>query len=338
MLSNTELKEIKKVLIIQYKPFGDILLNTAYLPKLRAKFPQAQIDFLIQKPYLTILEDNPFLDNLLIMEKKKKEIPKILERIRIIKKVRQEKYDVIIDQLRGPGSAQIAFFSGAKYRVGWKLKRFNWIYNITEERKNLRYYALLKFDLLREFGITETKDDTFYHVKTESHDKINKWLNEEKLNCKEFVVVSPCSPVVYKQWSLDLYAETLDRIVNELNLTVVLLWGPNEYDSVEYIARNMLYPVKIAPKTSFNEAAALLEKALMFFGNDGGINHLSVAVKTPSLALFGPHTNPVKWQANHKKIHKFLKNNKCNDKQDRSLGITCDQVISSLKELRREIS
>ena len=33
-LTETQLAEIKKILIIQQKPFGDILLNTGYLPKL----------------------------------------------------------------------------------------------------------------------------------------------------------------------------------------------------------------------------------------------------------------------------------------------------------------
>ena len=58
-LEDFQLKEIHKILIIQQKPFGDILLNTGYLPELRRHFPQAQIDFLIQRPYLTVLEDNP---------------------------------------------------------------------------------------------------------------------------------------------------------------------------------------------------------------------------------------------------------------------------------------
>ncbi len=65
-----ELTQIKRILIIQYKPFGDVLLNTAYFPALRKKFPDATIDFLVQGPYKTILDDNPNLDNIIVMEKK----------------------------------------------------------------------------------------------------------------------------------------------------------------------------------------------------------------------------------------------------------------------------
>lgn len=333
MLTNEEIKSIKKILIIQYKPFGDILLNTAYLPSLRERFPHAQIDFLIQKPYVTIMEDNPNIDNLVIMQKFKKEIPKIRERIKIIKVIRKEKYDMVIDQLRGTGSAQITAFSGAKYRVGWKLKRHNWLYNISEPRSNLRYYGLLKFDVLKQLGITEANQDTFYHIKPESQTKIDAWLSEMELINKKFIVVSPCSPVIFKQWSLDLYAETLDRVIKDLNLQVVLLWGPGELDRVNYIIKQMKEIPILALKTNFNEAGALLHRSQLFFGNDGGINHVAIAVKTASVAIFGPHSNPRKWQANHKKIHTYLRNWECKDRKDRSLGITVEQAVAEIKKV-----
>ncbi|MBU1874166.1 hypothetical protein KJ688_10650, partial [bacterium] len=107
-ISKNDLASIRKILIIQYKPFGDVLLNTGYLPTLRNQFPNAQIDYLVQKPYKTVLEDNPNINKLLLMEKKKKKtFSYFAERLRIIHLVRKERYDVIVDQLRGPGSAQI---------------------------------------------------------------------------------------------------------------------------------------------------------------------------------------------------------------------------------------
>ena len=51
VLTEKEKSAIKRILIIQQKPFGDILLNTGYLPELRKHFQHAQIDYLIQNPY-----------------------------------------------------------------------------------------------------------------------------------------------------------------------------------------------------------------------------------------------------------------------------------------------
>ncbi len=163
-LTETQLNKIKKILIVQHKPFGDILLNTGYLPELRRKFPNAQIDYLIQRPYITVLEDNPHLDNLIIMEKKEG-YKNYLEQFKTILKVRRRKYDLIIDQLRGTSSARIVLFSGIKYRLGLNKKKWNFIYNVRASRKERRYHGRMKFDLLAPLGINEVEQNLEYIVK-----------------------------------------------------------------------------------------------------------------------------------------------------------------------------
>jgi ADP-heptose:LPS heptosyltransferase len=312
IITKNELERIRKILIIQYKPFGDILLNTGYLPFLRNKFPKAQIDFLIQKPYKTILEDNPNIDNLILMKKKKKEgihhLSYFWERIRIIQLVRSTKYDVIIDQFRNPGSAIISLFSGAKYRIGWKNKRWEWVYNYKVERDNLRYYSRAKFDLLNPLGLKEKPHNTYYKVKNSSQKKIDKWLNEKGLLKKRIIVFSPGTPVLAKQWDLDNYAKLGDILLENNDKELVLLWGPGERKDVEYIYKKMSKKPIIALPTTFNEAAALIKRTYVYISNDGGINHLAVAMGTPTITIFGPKTNPKKWAAWHKPIHKYVRN------------------------------
>jgi len=340
-LTDTQLKEIKRILIIQYKPFGDILLNTAYMPALRKKFPDAVIDYLIQKPFRTILEDNPNLNNLILMEKKKgKTFGYYMERIRTIFKVRKLKYDMIIDQIRGPGSSQITYFSGAKYRLGWRkvkpwswLKGFNWVYNFSEIRDHRIYAARAKFKLLKCLGIEETSDNIFYHVKPESAEYINNWLNEAGLAGKKLVVFSPVTPVYRKQWEFDRFAKTADMIKERTDCEVILLWGPGELEKVELMASMMKTMPVIAVKTSFNQAAALLQKTYIYIGNDGGINHLAVSQNTPTIAVFGPKTHPLKWTAWHLPIHKYLRDFDFTDPDDNSFNITPEMVYSKFEEL-----
>ena len=331
-----ELKCIKKILVIQYKPFGDILLNTGYLPFLRAKFPDAQIDFLIQRRFLTVLEDNPNLDNLIIMEKKKG-LKNVLERYRIIRKIYKEKYDVIIDQICGTGSAQVTLFSGAKYKIGWHLKRRNRFYNYTRYRKNDKYYSLLKFHLLEPLGIYEQDHELEYIINENSQIKIDSWLDEMNLKGKQFIVFSPGTPVFRRKWDLESFARLGDLIYTNLKLKVVLMWGPGEkVDCIKIVEKMNTKPILALP-TSFNEAAALVKRAKVYISQDGGINHVAVAVKTPSIALFGPHSNPKKWQAWHKPEHPYIRNWECTDQDDRTLGISPDMVYEKLEEILKII-
>ena len=55
--------QIKKVLIIQIRPYGDVLLNTAYLPELQQRLPTARIDFLVQAPYHHLVADSHYLND-----------------------------------------------------------------------------------------------------------------------------------------------------------------------------------------------------------------------------------------------------------------------------------
>lgn len=306
-----ELKTIKRIVIIQYKPFGDILLNTGYLPTLREHFPDAQIDYLIQKPYLTILQDNPHIDNLVLMEKKQKRglhyFSYLWERLRIIQLIHAKKYDLVIDQLRGSGSAQITLYSRARYRLGWAHKRWSWVYNYKIERDNHRYYSRVKFDLLQPLGINEVPHNIYYKVNNTSIEKVNTWLRKETLLQKKFVVFSPGTPVPAKQWDLDNFAKLGDMILEKTDYKLVLLWGPGEKKDVEYIKNKMKKNPVIAIPTTFNEAGALLKQADVYISNDGGINHLAVAMETPTVTIFGPTSNPKKWTAWHKEIHTYIR-------------------------------
>ena len=343
-LSQKELSEIRKILIIQQKPFGDILLNTGYFAELRRHFPEAQIDYLIQKPYATILEDNPYIDNLVLMDKTKG-LKRLITYIKVIYTVRKTKYDLIIDQLRGTSSVRIVAFSGARWRLGFKMEnkkrmgitfhRWNWIYNLSVPKGETRYYSRWKFDALLPLGITEVEHNTYYHVKPESFDYVNKWISKEGLLDKKLVIFSPGTPVRKKQWDLGYYSQLADRIQSELDYHVILLWGPGEKDDVLYIKEKMQTIPTIACPTTFNQAGALLHAGEFLITNDGGINHLSVSREVPSISIFGPKSSPIKWCAWHKPIHLYLKDTNFKNFDDNRFNITPDQVFEKVLELVR---
>lgn len=326
-----DLDSVKKILIIQYQPFGDVLLNTGYLPVLRRKFPDAQIDFLVRKPYDIIMKNNPHIDETITF-RNGQGISYFIERLKLIKRIRTKKYDVVIDQIRNTGSAQITLFSGARYRLGFTDKRWKSLYNYGVPRKNVRYYSALKFDVLEPLGIKEEPHELFYYIEDESMVYVNKWLKQENLKPGQFVCFSPGSPVKTKQWNLKNYAGLGDRIVSELQMPLVVLWAPKELKDAQNVQSLMKEKSILAPSTTFNQAAAMLKNCTLLICNDGGLNHLSVATGTPSIALFGKH-GPRRWSPvifeNHFHFHK--KNN--NYRNDNTFGITVDEVFVTARNV-----
>jgi len=341
LITQDKLLKINKILIIQYKPFGDVLLNTGYLPALRAAFPEATIDYLVQKPYTTILENNACIDNIIVMNKLKTgTLAYAADRLHLILRIRRENYDVVIDQARGPGAAEITLFSGAQYRIGWhKTKKWswfkghNWVYNYRELKNHNIYSARAKFGLLRPLGIQEIPHNTYIHVLPESENKVRNWLKQVGILNKSIAVFSPVTPIRKRQWNFRRFAEVADMVTEKYGFNVVLLWGPGEKKKVEHMASLMKNMPLVAPPTTFNEAAAMLKHARIYFGNNGGIHHLAVAAGTPTVTVFGPGTSPLKWAAWHMPQHTYLINSDLDEYTDGSFGVTPEMVFREFERL-----
>jgi len=340
LIPHCRLLKISKILIIQYKPFGDVLLNTGYLPALRAAFPDAVIDYLVQKPYATILENNACVDNIVVMNKLKTgTLAYTIDRFHLISNIRRQHYDVVIDQARGPGAAEITLFSGAGIRIGWhKTKKWswfkghNWVYNYRELKDHNIYSARAKFGLLHPLGIQEIPHNTYIHVLPESENRIQNWLNKKSISDKGIAVFSPVTPIRSRQWNFGSFAAVADMLIEKQGFTVVLLWGPGEKKKVEHMASMMKSRPLITPPTTFNEAAAMLKHARVYIGNNGGVHHLAVAVGTPTVTVFGPGTNPLKWVAWHMPQHIYLASS-LEKYEDNTFGITPEMVFTGFEKL-----
>ncbi|MCF7858930.1 MAG: glycosyltransferase family 9 protein [Candidatus Cloacimonetes bacterium] len=332
-----EPEKINKILILQYQPFGDIILNTGYMPHLRKKFPEAKIDYLVYKPYKQVLEGNPYLDELILMEKLPRNTVKYwLYSLKMYLKIRKRKYDLVIDQMRSTGSIQFVLFSGARYRLGYAHKKMNFIYNLNPAPGKVKYYAAMKLELLQILGIHEESTELYFHIKPDSLKYVDRWLDENQIKQKEFICCSPGSPISWKQWDLKSYGKLLDMIIAETVFPVVLLWAPKEKQVIEKIDSFMQEKAFMAPETDFNQGGAMLKRSKLLICNDGGINHLSVAVKTPSIAIFS-RTDPQRWGALEIPGHYALQAKDAELRSASNFGIIPEQVFTQFKQALREI-
>jgi ADP-heptose:LPS heptosyltransferase len=83
---------------------------------------------------------------------------------------------------------------------------------------------------------------------------------------------------------------------NELNAFVLILWGPGEKVVAEEIYANLSKKelAIIGPDLSIKEFAAMLSLVDVLLTGCGGSKHISVAVGTPTVTVFGP-TQEICW-------------------------------------------
>jgi ADP-heptose:LPS heptosyltransferase len=248
-------------------------------------------------------------------------------------KVCSRHYDLVIDQQAGTGTGQIAMFSGAKYRLGYTNSKFKPIYNLVAEVGADRYCGSQKFDVLKPLGIQEEPYNLYYYIKPESIAYIQTWLQETGIPEHGFICLSPGSPVERKIWDLKLFARLADRLHESTKLPIVILWAKDELADAKQVQELMQQPSVFAVPTNLNQAAALLKYAKLLICNDGGLNHISVATNTPSLAMFGP-TLPIFWcPGSVFPNHDSLSHPNRYNPADKSFGISVDEAFEKAMKL-----
>ncbi|MBN1408014.1 MAG: glycosyltransferase family 9 protein, partial [Calditrichaceae bacterium] len=297
----------------------------------RKKFPDAKIDYLVKQKYRIVLDKNPYLDELVTFKEGKgwRYVP---ERIKLIMRIRERNYDLIIDQIRGFGSAQMAWFSGAKFRLGFKHKKYAFLYNLKAERQSVRYHSSMKFDALLPLGITEEPHKLYFNIEPESEEYIDNWLKQSGFDEERIIIFSPGSPVARKKWNLNAYARLGEMILQNLNCKIVILWAPNEKEDADALFELMNQKPLMAPATDLNQAAAMLKRSALLICNDGGLNHLSVATETPSIAIFGS-IKPYRWSPEMFEGHYHFFNEQHDSLKDDSFGIDPDKVYQKVLEI-----
>ena len=106
-----------RILIIQQKMIGDVLTSSILFEALRNKYPDAELNYLIQPHTLAAVENNPFIDRIVLFDPEKyKGFSGLLN---FSHEVRAQSYDIVIDVYAKINSAIITAISGAKTRISY---------------------------------------------------------------------------------------------------------------------------------------------------------------------------------------------------------------------------
>ncbi len=332
-----DLTKIKKILIVQYLPFGDVLLGTAYTEILKKLF-NPEIHYLAAKPFDQILEGHPYIDKVVSFEIGKG-MDYAINRIKILKEINKEKYDLVIDQLGKPSCKQMILFSGAKYKLGWTNSRMNYLLNLKAERTYHGYSSTRHLEILRPLGIMPQRYRLYIHVPENASKKVKNWMLEKGLKKENLIGIAPSSKDRKKKWNIDLFKELTLNLIETYKKKIILIYAPSEYEDALEVYNGVNHPdVFMSPSLNIKESAALLQNIELLISNDAAIHHMSVATATPSIAIFGP-TDAQAWCAEGDfPLHYRVKNDQWVPESNKDdFGISVTDVMKKVEQAYLEI-
>lgn len=270
-----------KILVIRFSSFGDVLLTSPVLKKIKQVYPNAKIDFLVYDVFSEAITDNSNLEKVHIFSKKNsKDFEYINKLIEILKK---EKYDYIIDL----HSKLLSRYIGKKLKTKYiRYSKRKWWKSIFVKLKLIRYKAdapivIQYFKPLKKLGIFYENEKVEFFFNLPIEDNLNKKYN---LN-EDYVVLAPGASKNTKKWVY--FNELADLIQKNMNLKIYIIGGKEDFGVVKE-NENI---IDLSGKLSYKESGVLLKYAKFSVTNDSGPFHISVGVGTKTFVFFGP-TDP----------------------------------------------
>jgi lipopolysaccharide heptosyltransferase I len=291
-------KHIGKILIIKPSALGDIVLAMPAACRLAESFPDAEIHWFVRPEYSALLENHPAVHKTVIFARKKLgkwwyKPAAFAELVRLVKQLRNEKYDIVFDFQGRFRSAIFAFFSGCKQRIGiadtQEITSLFYTKKIRQTSAHLVDYFL---DMTDAIGAKKSKVEFGLSPRPKSIEEMRKILSENQAHKDNYAVFIPAAAVETKRWPAENFAALAQKIYEKYKCSIVAVGVESEKSIVENLQKITDAPViNLAGKTNIPQLIALLASAKIVVGNDTGPTHIAAALGAPLVLIFG-HTNP----------------------------------------------
>lgn len=294
-----------KILVIQQKMIGDVLISSLLCDNLRKAYPKAQIDYMVYESTTAVLEGNPNFDNLILFQEKHRKNKKAL--LKLLFSVRKEKYDVVIDAYSKLESWLVTFFSGAKKRISYSKKHTNFLYTHPVIKKtvsdsNLGLIIEQRLALLDPLGIDlPLKTFPEIYVTPEEKEFAEEVFSRHGIDpAKQTIMLSIAGSEVAKTYPLDYMAKVIDFIAERGDINLLFNYIPKQlpeatqlYNACKETSRAKIF-FDVTGK-NLREFICIMDNCDMIIGNDGGAINMAKALRKPSFIIFSPWIDKAGW-------------------------------------------
>jgi lipopolysaccharide heptosyltransferase I len=287
----------KNVLIIKPSSLGDVVNALPVLAKMREKYPDARISWLVGTAAAPIVESNPQLDRVFRFRRDGGVAPKgLAAHYALVRELTSAAFDCVIDLQGLLRSALLARVTGAPVRVGFD-----------DAREGARYFYTERVD---PGGVRHAVDRCLLVGAKLGFDAANPRFS---LNVPEgarrsaerifespsgvrplpYVVLSPGARWASKLWPAANFADAARKLSRRVGGTYFVTGTPGESDETAraIVAALGDSAVNLVGRTSLEETIALISRADLLVTPDSGPMHVADALGTPLVAVFGP-TDP----------------------------------------------
>ena len=279
------------------------MFTTPAIGALRRRFPDAHLTYLVEAAAEPVVRHHPALDEIIVAER-----PRGLARwrydLRLAKRLRADRFDIVIDFHGGPRSRLLTWASGAPQRIGYGLPGRSWGYTArvpwTRSLVPPRHSVSNQWDLISTLGIADpdrTVDPVVMPVDAAAAARVGERLATAGVaSSAPLIVVHVSAGNPFRRWPAASFAHVAATLaLEDPHRRIVITSGPSESQAAEAVATaaramagQAAGSIVRSGEFDLSELRALVDRAALYIGGDSGPLHIAAASSTPIVALFGP--------------------------------------------------
>jgi lipopolysaccharide heptosyltransferase II len=280
----------KKILISRLDRIGDVVLSTPAITALKEAYPRSFLAVMVRPYARDIINGNPFVDEVIIYDKDDSH-KGFISTFKFAMNLRKKKFGLYLNLHPTNRSNILGFLAGIPERVGYDRKMGFLLSKRIPHDKQLgeKHEMEYTLDVLRAIGIEPKDKRPVMPIDKNKTESVRLLLKEHGVaEGKKIVVVHPGASCPSKRWPAKRFAALCDRLIGELNVQIIIIAGPDEVELGNGLKEMIKQEaVNLSGATSVADLACLFKLSDLFISNDSGPVHISTAVGTPVISIFG---------------------------------------------------
>ena len=282
------------ILVVKLSAIGDVIHALPVSYAIKETWPEAHLTWVVEPPARELLLDNPYIDDIIVFEKKKfKSLHGFLQQIGPFKKRLQGRsYDAVLDLQGLFKSAAIAWLSGAPQRLGTcNMRELSDRVSRPVIGPHAQGHIVERYlDVARALGCKVGKV-VFPMVVSERDQSLAEGTLQHGgvPSGAVYAVMAVGANWPNKRWPIQSYAALGDWLYGRHIIPVFIGGGPVDQGLVADITKAAeIPPVNLVGRTTLKQLAHILRGACFTLGGDTGPVHLAAGLGIPTIMLMGP--------------------------------------------------
>lgn len=289
-----------RILVIQNKRIGDVLISSVIATNIKKVYPNAHVTYFVYDYCAGVLEGNPHIDRIWTVNAKS--LKQIGNLWKVAQTVRRQQYDIIFDPYAKFQSRFICIRSKAKIRIGLKRpgKNYRLPYYTIEQEFMISTQAACGSAILDRVNMVA---DHFDLEEAETAPRL--YLSQEEIDDlkaidgpRPVIMMGVLGSALDKSLPLDYIVELIDRVMDHLPATVLFNYAPHQKEEAYGIYERCKYRDRIRMDLyadSIRGFVRLMSQCDLLIANEGGSVHIAKALDKPTFTIFSPYIDKQHW-------------------------------------------